>query len=239
MILRLQRNESFKESLSFKPTADTRARQLVTVFEGYHGKFHLFKPEILKPFNKKSIVVWECDYLGVHNFFVQLFRRSEKEPLICGIMSNYILYLKKQLKKYFKADVLILKCHPKIFRVSMYAEGLWLSKRQKIDYAIALSHRNSVVLSVIGGAYASIGKQSRKHAKKAAWLAQEQIRIWSAAGDDHQVTKYRLYLAECYIRLGSIEKAVSITEQVRMSIPAYSDLKQTWLFILDALKNSR
>ncbi|KAI3658554.1 hypothetical protein MP638_002798 [Amoeboaphelidium occidentale] len=147
----------------------------------------------------------------------------------------------------------------------MYAEGLWLSKRQKIDYAIALSHRNSVVLSVIGGAYASIGKQSRKHAKKAAWLAQEQIRIWSAVGDDLQVTKYRLYLAECYIRMGSIDKAVSITEQVRKlylaecyirmgsidkavsiteqvrkSIPAYSDLKQTWLFILDALKkNSR
>lgn len=240
MILRLSGDESFKESFNFRPFADTRARLQAIVFEGYHGKFHLFKPKGLRSFNRKSILLWECNYLGVHDFFVQLFRRSKIEPRTSGIMSNYILYLSEILERHFKADIILLKCHPKIFRVSVYAERLWLSKRQKIDFAMALSHGNSIVLSVIGGAYASIGKQSRKHAEKAALLAQEQIRLWSAVGNDHQVTKYRLYLAECYIRLGNLDKAVSITERVRRSISAYSDLKQTWLFILDALKqNSR
>ena len=89
-------------------------------------------------------------------------------------------------------------------------------------------------LSMLGGAYASIGKMSRKHARRAMEFAKVQARLAHALGDDDLEFSCRLFEAEALNHLKRRDEAWRLVSAQSANIRGSRKVRNEWVCYMAA-----
>jgi hypothetical protein len=169
-------------------------------------------------------ILWTCWTVEVHDRFVRLLLEKQDTFIL-----KLLTFVSWKLSIASRAVYCYLKCSPRILVIDMNPEILWSKLRDYHEKMSAITEYQSTYLSVLGGAYAAIGKSSKSHAEKAAQIAEQQIMLWTRAKNDEKVCIYSLYLAECLLKLDRKAEAQDLLLHISSEVSKHALTRKIFL----------